>query len=973
MSAKKPVLTASRLCTKTRGNLGTGADNEDITNYAQATSLIVVAQIDEETGPWTATYSLRWRNETDNPGGSFTLLASTGEVKWASDTDLVNGTNLETGTKYPTGDRLCNTTGGSGSTWFSGEEVEGAATSQSIALPDENYTEVHFAISLADAHEGDQYTFELYENTGPSSVGALGAQITTAVPPSRSVQENLAFAEAVPTVRIGDVQPATIQDTLALAESFPTPSAEIERVGDVQLVTSSTDPSSSSVTVPDGADTCIVGLCGYSSAFANMFGAGSTLTLGGNSFTLIRSDGAEGGTMQTALYKLTSLPSPGSQTLSWNWACTTITYGVHIWVAFYKNVNSIGADGGDQSGTGSGTATTGSLVATSNDLFFGVACHWQPSDGQLAWTNATELNETEYNSEDGACAEAEPSGNITVSVTEGTQHTTISGVILQGSEAAAGGNPQVGDVLASTFDTITFEEALTPEIPGYGPTPDDFDIDEPLAFTEAITIQLVGDLSKSVSEALALTESTPTPEVGTVIVPSLSDALAFQEPADTPAGQIGGVQVPTLSDDLGLAEQITDIAVVGALGPSVSDDLNFSEATPTRQVGDLIVPTLSDALSLVEGLTPELVGDLLTSVFDQLAFTEGVEREIITTGGNEFSAADNLNFSEQVTPEIVGDLLPSVSDTITFQEADLHPQVGDLSVSAGDELTFQEFLEVTLPLIVSVADALSFAESVTDIRVGDLTTSVAETLGLSEGALSPTVGDLFQSLISDALTFTEFAEGVLGAMGDIDRWVSDALAFVENVERQIGTVIATPQADTLTLSENTTQQVVGDLSQTVSDTLAIVENITRAVGDLTRILTPEGLSFTEALTVQVGALLRSISDNLSLSESYVVQVGDLAKTLSETLHFEESANAIIAEPPSPAPSIFDTLTFLEAITATVLGALALSLSDNLHFAEVISSRVVTPGKEPAGFGYEWQSKKTMPHSTSKNFKYEHLN
>jgi hypothetical protein len=68
-----------------------------------------------------------------------------------------------------------------------GEEVEGAATSDAINLADEYYTEVHFAVNPAAALASKQYEFELYDQTNGSAIGTGAAAITIAAqigPPS---------------------------------------------------------------------------------------------------------------------------------------------------------------------------------------------------------------------------------------------------------------------------------------------------------------------------------------------------------------------------------------------------------------------------------------------------------------------------------------------------------------------------------------------------------------------------------------------------------------------------------------------------------------------------------------------------------------------------------------------------------------------------------------------------------------------
>ena len=166
MASAKPILARSRLLAADRTALA--ADNGDYGTQLATAEFIVVAQIDEEKGPWNAQYKLQWRDVTD--AGSFADLASTGEIKWGTGTSLTNGTAVTV--------RACTGAGGSGSTWQNGEEVEGASTADAINLADEYYTEIHFACSGATANHNHQYEFQLYDATNSSAIGTLAAAIT---------------------------------------------------------------------------------------------------------------------------------------------------------------------------------------------------------------------------------------------------------------------------------------------------------------------------------------------------------------------------------------------------------------------------------------------------------------------------------------------------------------------------------------------------------------------------------------------------------------------------------------------------------------------------------------------------------------------------------------------------------------------------------------------------------------------------
>lgn len=171
LTSAAPILYASRILNASR--VAQAADNTGVAGWTKTNEFIVVFQLDEEKGPWTAAYKLQWRNDTDSPTGTYNDLASTGEIKWGSATDLANGNAVVIGEK------ACTATGASGSTWQDGWEVEGASTSSSLALKDEYYTEIQFACNSSDAHNGDAYSFQIYDATNSAVVGTASAKLKT--------------------------------------------------------------------------------------------------------------------------------------------------------------------------------------------------------------------------------------------------------------------------------------------------------------------------------------------------------------------------------------------------------------------------------------------------------------------------------------------------------------------------------------------------------------------------------------------------------------------------------------------------------------------------------------------------------------------------------------------------------------------------------------------------------------------------
>lgn len=163
MAVDPPILTSNRYLDKDKNPLA--ADKTSI-SITREQNFIVSVQIDEEKGPYIASWGLRWCDNTDLQ--PFTNLSSTGEMKWGTDTALTNGNASS---------QLC-TNIPAGSTWQAGKEVEGAFSCSSFELADEYYTEIQWAVNPADAQIGHVYLFELYNVTLGGSLTSLTGSVT---------------------------------------------------------------------------------------------------------------------------------------------------------------------------------------------------------------------------------------------------------------------------------------------------------------------------------------------------------------------------------------------------------------------------------------------------------------------------------------------------------------------------------------------------------------------------------------------------------------------------------------------------------------------------------------------------------------------------------------------------------------------------------------------------------------------------
>ena len=120
---------------------------------------------------------LRWRNKTD--AGSFATLASTGEIKWATDSNLTNDQALvaaEAGDNPSSVD--CT---GKGWSVLEGWEVEGASGVTNKAGNDDTLIEVHWAIDISGATAGDEYEFQFWDDDNAEFTG--GSTMATTIRP----------------------------------------------------------------------------------------------------------------------------------------------------------------------------------------------------------------------------------------------------------------------------------------------------------------------------------------------------------------------------------------------------------------------------------------------------------------------------------------------------------------------------------------------------------------------------------------------------------------------------------------------------------------------------------------------------------------------------------------------------------------------------------------------------------------------
>ncbi len=167
------ILDATRIANATRVDQSTD-DDFDVIDWNPADDFILALCISNlSASALTRAVKLQWRNVSE--AGSFADVASTGEISFTADTDLVDGNDVLTG------ERLCNSP--PSVDWEDGLESEGdnlLPDSSTFSYTSDYFTEHHFALDCSSALYGDEYEFRLYDVTDASIVAVCVATLTMA-------------------------------------------------------------------------------------------------------------------------------------------------------------------------------------------------------------------------------------------------------------------------------------------------------------------------------------------------------------------------------------------------------------------------------------------------------------------------------------------------------------------------------------------------------------------------------------------------------------------------------------------------------------------------------------------------------------------------------------------------------------------------------------------------------------------------
>lgn len=169
-------------------------------------------------------------------------------------------------------------------------------------------------------------------------------------------------------------------------------------VGSIQSINSNGQSGNQAITVPSGANYCLLCAAYYDDAAT---GGLDTTTLNGVSFTLVAEIFNSIDFGGTTIWRLNN---PSSGTFSWSW---DMTFGSSyenavMFLVFLQDVD-VSGDPVRASATGQGasTATSGSFSSSTNDLCLCVGYSYNSNCNAAAGANQTEQADA-YNTEDGS-------------------------------------------------------------------------------------------------------------------------------------------------------------------------------------------------------------------------------------------------------------------------------------------------------------------------------------------------------------------------------------------------------------------------------------------------------------------------------------------------------------------------------------------------------------------------------------------
>lgn len=272
---------------------------------------------------------------------------------------------------------------------------------------------------------------------------------------------------------------------------------------------SSAESDTQAIEVPGDADFCVVAVGFYDPNGTVLSRLNWDGDAGVNDFVLGHAENTANSQF-TLLYHFVAPPT-GSQTLYWTFSNGAVTEGAIIFVSFYVGVDQgtpVEDDGGALSTTAS-SLNTGALSADSGDAVVAVFSSFRGIDVAISWTNATEVDESFFNTANTAYAhDVSLSGGVTVTAetVAGGNWCSISGMTLNAAAAGVEVSAGVDALTLTELDAgVNAAISFTAGLDALTLTEFAATVNAEISFTAGLDALTLAELNATVNAAVSFT------------------------------------------------------------------------------------------------------------------------------------------------------------------------------------------------------------------------------------------------------------------------------------------------------------------------------------------------------------------------------------------------------------------------------------------------------------------------------------
>jgi hypothetical protein len=737
---------------------------------------------------------------------------------------------------------------------------------------------------------------ELSSATYGVSTSTIGESINISLVESGDVSATTSSTSTTtdsPTVILSPINVSTVADTTTITDS---PTLELSggatipsQAGTASLVQSNTVDSSTSVTVPTGTDCVIL----FASYWDNSADQGFTsITLGGDSFTLVRlvdSYETTGNHGWSGVWRLNE-PSTGTQTFAWDYVDTDVTEGFNFYLVYLKDVDTssdpirgFGAAMATSAG-GNQTLTTDSFSTSTADLCLVGGYSYTTTDGNAApdGSGQTEiLDSGVYNS----C-------ELVIGTKDGTSGTTTMQFYGSYPSCVAvsvkGGTPEA-IVSATTASVSTLSDSITSSV-------------SPRNINTSSTTTLNDSIVSKAGDALASTSSTTT----------LNDVVTSQG-GD---GQASTISASTLNDTI---DSQAGGGVAEAVSVSTVNDVPTAELQTAVEDDDA---TTNDVTTLSDVVTPEVC----TTTLDQQQTNTGNFNTVRYT--SVLNVKVGQSFVPSVTAEIcyvtfnnkrIGSPSGNVWAEIYSDDGDGLPNallatsdsrnVTAISGTATDynwNFTGINKIQLTSGTMYHVVLSGDWSYSTTDgIQIA--TTSESNNYANGTHVYYATSWAIYAN---DDMYFKTYYDDCTVELSDVNASTSSTSTLSDSITSKAGDGVASTSSIS-TLSDSLTTKG-GDASGTVVDISTLSDSLT-TVGGAAIGSTSSTSTINDAITAVSSACLAntaSVSTLADIATATVTADNDAVVVSTSTL-----SDAITAQAGDAQANIASTTTLADVVIA----------------------------------------------------------